>query len=176
MHGFEFFAGGVSVIVAAQQFLGPDLAALSVDKVGLTGLDGAAVARIARLQDEPRNMPWLPITERHHDQRRLGSISSYVRASLQPPSSPRRRGPARSPIRVRTRRCWTGVPGWRFRMVLLFHFVADVPPSNWAERVIVGVTDFLSFGVAAVLRPVRLPHHRHLYDAVTNATTSATST
>ena len=40
-----------------------------------------------------------------------------------------------------------GVRGLAVLMVLLFHFVGDVPPSGSVERVIVGVTKYGAFGV-----------------------------
>ena len=40
-----------------------------------------------------------------------------------------------------------GVRGLAVLMVLVFHFVGDVPPSDWVERAIVGVTNYGSYGV-----------------------------
>jgi peptidoglycan/LPS O-acetylase OafA/YrhL len=40
-----------------------------------------------------------------------------------------------------------GVRGLAVLMVLLLHFVASVPPTNWVERVIVGVTSYGNYGV-----------------------------
>ena len=40
-----------------------------------------------------------------------------------------------------------GVRGLAILMVLVFHFVGNMQPTNWVERVIVGVTNYGSYGV-----------------------------